>query len=533
LQQLVANKKQTTTVLTIMIKDKTSQLVQALCKGVYEREEAIKLALLATIAGESIFLLGEPGVGKSLIARRIKHAFKGGKTFEYLMTRFSTPDEVFGPVSIAKLKNEDKYERLTEFYLPGASIVFLDEIWKAGSAIQNALLTVINEKIYRNGEQEIKVKVKGVITASNETPPEKESFSPLWDRLLIRYPMQPISAAKNFLKMIVEVGNEKEISVDEELKISDEDLSVWSLKIDEVDVPDEVLNTIQMIRFKIDEYNEKSPAEPVKVFDRRWKKIIRLLRTAAFLNGRNYVDLTDCFIMAWCLWNKPTQIEAVKEIVAETIRKHGYSLKVNLKALRQEINQFEQDVEQEITVKTAETIPVLTAFNDEYYRLIKDTELFDGNLIMVKDFNKLKSSDFDVLNLYNEELKLVNRVNGKKSEMQNAILIKFNDVNYTFPLQTHMAEKTKRITRQPHPLVKKFWDEKFNNINKYIENQKAWIKEQMPNQLTEGANNIFIEKGLEKLVNKNLDEVKEGLNELQITLEQVKFSYEKAETALV
>lgn len=108
-----------------------------------------------------IFSNPPPGTAKSMVAGRLKIVFKGGgKSFDYQMSRISTPDEIFGPISISRLKNDNRYERLTTGYLPEADVVFLDEIWKAGPSIQNTLLTVINEHIFHNGGQIMRTPMK-------------------------------------------------------------------------------------------------------------------------------------------------------------------------------------------------------------------------------------------------------------------------------------------------------------------------------------------------------------------------------------
>lgn len=287
-----------------------------LSQGIFEKEHILAMALLSAIAGESIFLLGPPGTAKSLVARRLKMAFKDSRAFEYLMSRFSTPDEVFGPVSISLLKNEDRYERVVDGFLPTATIVFLDEIWKASPSIQNSLLTAINERIFQNGRNTIHLPMKGLIAASNEMPAEDEGLEALWDRFLVRMVSNCIHSEASFFKMIRQETGPDPIVPDDCL-ITDDVYEAWQYSIGKIDIPDDVCYAITDIRKRLKEKTKNDEVNEMDYYvsDRRWKKCFRLMRASAFLNGRKTLDMTDLPLLIHCLWNKAETIATTVDIV--------------------------------------------------------------------------------------------------------------------------------------------------------------------------------------------------------------------------
>ena len=302
-------------------KNRLARLLEVLCEGIYGKDHVMALSLLAAVAGEGVFLLGPPGVGKSMVARRLKMAFEGGRSFEYLMSRFSTPDEIFGPVSISALKDEGSYRRLTEGYLPSADVVFLDEIWKAGPSIQNALLTVLNEKVYLNGKEEMRLPLKLVMAASNELPAQGENLDALWDRFLVRCLVGGIEDKHQF-NLMISGSSRTETVVPAELQLSEKELSVWSGGVDAVSVSDAVFAFVHVFRSKMAVANAaivENGDKPFYVSDRRWKKLMHLWRTAAFLNGFSELHLADTLLLQDCMWDEPSQMETLEKLQIEAL----------------------------------------------------------------------------------------------------------------------------------------------------------------------------------------------------------------------
>lgn len=273
---------------------RVSDVSDALRGAFLEREDEVRCMIAALVGGVHLLLLGPPGTGKSAIANTLSKAMEGGRFFPVLLSKFSQPEEVFGPVSISGLENDD-YRRVTGGYLPESEVAFLDEIFKCNSAMLNGLLTVLNERAFRNGTKVERIPLQLCIGASNELPEEGEGLEAFYDRFVLRRWVSPIVDDDNFESLLLMT---EEPSIDVALR--SEDVETLRAAAKRVDIRP-IVGLFTEIRHTL------AREHGITASDRRWRSCVKVVRAVAALDGRLVAQPSDLLILADALWNKPEE----------------------------------------------------------------------------------------------------------------------------------------------------------------------------------------------------------------------------------
>jgi MoxR-like ATPase len=294
----------------------SESIVTRLRQGVVEplkgrfvgRDEVVDLIALAALAGEHLFLHGPPGTAKSALIRQFALAVRG-RYFEYMLTRFSEPNEIFGPIDIAQLR-EGRVVTVTAGMLPEAEFVFLDELFNANSAILNNLLTVLNERVYRRGAETHRLPLLSLFSASNHLP-EDEALRALFDRFLLRCHVKNLRPEA--MPGLLQAGWALESASVPESRVSAVELAGLHAELYRVDLAGALEAYIELV-FKVRDLG-------VAFSDRRAVKVLKLLAASALLCGRTACNPSDLWVLRY-VWDREEQIEPLAALVNGVLQQH-------------------------------------------------------------------------------------------------------------------------------------------------------------------------------------------------------------------
>jgi MoxR-like ATPase len=295
----------------------TSEVLDPLKRCFIDKDEIVDLLGVALVAGENLFLLGPPGTAKSALVQELARRIDG-RVFDYLLTRFTEPNELFGPFDIRRLR-EGELVTNTEGMLPEAELVFLDELLNANSAILNGLLMVLNERIFRRGRETRRLPLLMVVGASNRLP-EDEALAALFDRFLLRVRCENVPTEQ--LQHVLVAGWELE---------SRNENPTRTLTVGQIAELQGLLRQadLSQIRGPLGELVQRLRHAGITVSDRRAVKLQRAIAASALLCGRLEARVSDLWVLRY-IWDSEEQMEVLESLVEDALKRGEVAKETNV-----------------------------------------------------------------------------------------------------------------------------------------------------------------------------------------------------------
>ncbi|CAM4449458.1 AAA family ATPase [Paenibacillus tarimensis] len=330
-----------------------------------EREEIVDLLLIALLSKKHLLLISPPGTAKTAIVSEFASLITGLNYFQWQLGMFTTPDEVFGPVSLKGLEN-DQYIRQVEGKMPAAELVFLDEIFKANSALLNSFLTAINERLFYNNGKALRIPLMTMIGASNEYPMEGEGLEALYDRFQLRVELGYIKSDRGFMTMLTG-GLDHTPTPKPALTLKE--LSKMQQEVAKLPIHDTVLSSITSIRQELYQ-------QGIVISDRRYMQSVRLLQAHAFLQGFKQVTCDNLSVLIHSLWDKPEERDKISDVIR---RYQNDTANKRIDHIRAQIQEMSHQIQQLNGIEISDAVSGLEVLN-KVEKLNKDCKALDQML---------------------------------------------------------------------------------------------------------------------------------------------------------
>lgn len=329
--------------MTTTLLGKFETLEDELNAEIFERSQEVHTAVVAVLGRKHHFQIGPPGTAKSLLIdrlqKRIGNLGEDGY-FRWLLTNYTVPEELFGGPDFNLLREKGVYKRITERKAPKAYFVFMDEIFKAGSSILNTNLTLMNERLFFNADDDPNVPLITMFAASNELP-SGDALWALWDRLHFRHEIKPMQESSSFIRML-----SQPMAKNPEVVLTLDDLIEAHSQVDAVMVPNEVYETLKGLR-------DDLKKEGIEVTERRWVESIGIIRAESFMNDREIADIEDMRPLMHVLWSDLDHQNIVKKKVLELanpIDKDAYDILERLLQLEHDFKEIVGDADNQKSI---------------------------------------------------------------------------------------------------------------------------------------------------------------------------------------